>query len=324
MTSASAADLTDERFQPGQTATLDEEPDQEVDELAALEMPLWNPPLRVRISEAWRSRHLLSGMARSAVPTHRGAILGRAWHVLRPLWQVFGMALIFGGIFHATAPNAVPYVLFVVFNYQAFQLFRITVMYETVGGKLVKVVRNLRVPLLLLPLAILGRVFVRLIVYWVIAACTLLYYWIVKGDFYLVLGPKLLVGIAGTVLALALGLALGLITGVLYPRARDVKLFVRYLLGIWVFVTPVYYSVHALPGWAQTVAQFNPMAGIVNMVQYGFLDAGSLKPFGVIWSLVCLAVTGAFGLWFYNKFATRWLGVYRSPEDDEDDTEDAV
>jgi ABC-type polysaccharide/polyol phosphate export permease len=324
MTASSAADLRDELFPPAQTETFEEEPDQEEDELQALELPLWNPPLRVRISEAWRSRHLVSGMARSAVPTYRGKILGRAWHVIRPLWQVFGMALIFGGIFHATAPNSVPYVLFVVFNYQAFQLFRITVMYETVGGKLVKVVRNLRVPLLLLPLAILGRVFIRLGIYWAIAVGTLLYYWIAKGHLYLVLGPKLLVGLAGTALALAFGLALGLITGVLYPRAKDMKYFVRYLMGIWVFVTPVYYSVHQLPGWAQTVAQFNPMAGIVNMVQYGFLDAGALKPFGVLWSLGSLVVTGAFGLWFYNKFATRWIGVYRTPEDDDDDTEDAV
>jgi lipopolysaccharide transport system permease protein len=324
MTVSPAADLRDELLKDEPVAPLDEEQEEEEDDLSEIELPLWEPTLRERIREAWKSRHLLSGMARSAVPTHQGKILGRAWHVLRPLWQIFGMALIFGGIFHAKAPNGIPYLLFVVFSYQAFQLFRITVMYETVGGKLVKVVRNLRVPLLLLPVAILGRVFIRLTIYWAVAIIVLLYYVIAKGHLYLELNARLLVGFAGILLALGFGLSIGLITGVLYPRARDMKYFVRYLMSIWVFVTPVYYSVHALPGWAQTVAQFNPLTGIVGMVQYGFLGAGGLRLFGVAWALGMLVLTGAFGLWFFNKFATRWLGVYRPAEDEDDDTEDVV
>jgi lipopolysaccharide transport system permease protein len=322
MTAPTAADLRDALLQPAPPPTVDEELEHEdEEELAAFVLPIWQPTLRERLREAWNSRHLLPGLWRSAIPTHQGKVLGRAWHLLRPLWSIFGMALIFGGIFHAKAPNGIPYILFVVFSYQAFTLFRITVMYETVGSKLLKVVRNLRVPLLLLPIAILGRVFVRLAVYWAVAVIVLLYYVIVKGHLYLQLNAKLLVGIAGIVLALAFGVAVGLITGVTYGRARDVKYFMRYLMGVWLFVTPVYYSASALPGWAQTVAQFNPMTGVVNMVQYGFLDAGSLRTFGVAWALGALAVTGTFGLWYFNKFATRWIGVYRRDEDDDEDAD---
>ena len=71
-------------------------------------LPLWQPTLRKRIAEAWQSRHLLRGMMLSSVQTFQGRIMGRFWFLLRPLWQVFGMALIFGGIFHAKAPNGIP------------------------------------------------------------------------------------------------------------------------------------------------------------------------------------------------------------------------
>jgi lipopolysaccharide transport system permease protein len=290
----------------------------------AVQLPLWEPTLRHRIAEAWHSRHLLPGMARSSVPTYQGRILGRSWHVLRPLWQVFGMALIFGGIFHAQAPNGIPYLLFVVFSYQAFQLFRITIMYETVCSKQIRVTRNLRVPLLLLPFATLGRVFVRLSVYWAIAAGVLLYYWIAKGHLYLQLNQRLLVGLAGVALCLIFGVAIGLFTSVLYPRAKDVKYLVRFFLPVWMFLTPVYYSTHALPGWAQTVAQFNPLTGVIGMVQWGFLDAGTLRPLGVLWSLVAIVLTMSFGLWFFNKLATRYLGVWRGPADEEDDEDELI
>lgn len=300
---------------------VDEDVEQAV---VPVELPLWQPTLRQRIAEAWHSRHLLGGLARSSIPTYQGRIMGRFWHILRPLWQVFGMALIFGGIFHATAPNGIPYVLFVVFSYQAFQLFRITIMYETVSSKQIRVMRNLRVPLLLLPLAMLGRVWVRLSVYWAIAVVVLLYYWIFKGHLYLQLNERLLVGVAGVALCLIFGVAVGLFTGVLYPRAKDVKYLVRFLLPVWMFLTPVYYSAHALPGWAQTVAQFNPLTGVVGMVQWGFLDAGSLRPLGILWSLVAIVLTLSFGLWFFNKLATRYLGVWRGPADEEDDDDELI
>jgi lipopolysaccharide transport system permease protein len=263
-------------------------------------------------------------MARSAVPTYQGRFLGRAWIFIRPLWQIFGMALIFGGIFHAQSPNGVPYLLFVCFSFMAFQLFRLTVIYETRASKLVRVIRMLRVPLLLLPFATINRVLVRLYVYWAVTAIVLIYYVIAKGHLYLQLNARLLVGIAGVVLCLAYGVAVGLFTSVLYPRARDVKYLVRYLLQIWVFLTPVYYSVHQLPGWAQTLSAINPLTGVVEMVQWGFLDAGSLRTGAVLWSLGAFVLMSLSGLWFYNKLATRYLGVYRSPADEEDDDDDMV
>ena len=108
----------------------------------------------------------------------------------------------------------------------------------------------------------------------------------------------------------------------LYGRAKDVKYFIKYLTPIMMFLTPVYYATSALPGWAQTLVKFNPLTGIVNMVQYGFLGAGKFQPVAVAVSVGGLIVSGVFGLWFFNKFATRWLGVYRVGQDDEDDEDD--
>jgi ABC-type polysaccharide/polyol phosphate export permease len=95
----------------------------------------------------------------------------------------------------------------------------------------------------------------------------------------------------------------------------------RYVLQIWLVLTPIFYSFGTLPHTYRLLAQLNPLTSIINMVQYGFVDAGVLLPWGILWSVAVLAALIAVGIWFFNRFATRWIGVYtvQSSLDDDDD-----
>src|SRR4051812_48881189 len=75
----------------------------------------WRPTLSESIREAWEGRPLLRGLFATALSTYEGYFLGRVWLLLRPFMQVFGFAVLFGGVFGAKAPNGVPYLLFLVF-----------------------------------------------------------------------------------------------------------------------------------------------------------------------------------------------------------------
>jgi lipopolysaccharide transport system permease protein len=291
-------------------------------ENGAVELPLWQPTTRERVREAWHSRHLALGLMRTTIPTYQGLILGRTWLFLTPTLQVFGFGLLFGGIFHAEVPNGVPYLLFLVFGMQAFRIVQTTVMYETKSTKFVRPMsRGLAFPLLLIPFAALGRVMVHLAVYWAIAAVLLVYYAASTGHFYLQLDAHLLVGVAGILLCIGYGLALGLFTSVIYPRARDVRHIEKYLMQIWLFLTPVFYSFSSLPHTYSVLSEVNPLTSILGMVQYGFVDAGVLLPYGILWSVTLLAVLLVAGVWFFNRFATRWVAIQAPPADldDEDD-----
>jgi ABC-type polysaccharide/polyol phosphate export permease len=151
---------------------------------------------------------------------------------------------------------------------------------------------------------------VVLVIFWGFAAVLLAYYGIADGHFYLNLSPRLLAGFAGLGLCLLFALAIGLTTSALYPRVRDIRYVVRYGLQFWIFLTPVFYSVQQLPHWAQVLSQVNPLTPMVSLVQYGFLDAGSVHPWGLVWSVAAILLTGAFGLWFFNRYATQWIGIY--------------
>jgi lipopolysaccharide transport system permease protein len=308
-------------FEPAQGVAADSPVDE-----TPIDLPLWRPTTWERVREAWQSRELLPGLARTSIPSHQGQILGRGWLFLRPFMQIFGFAVVFGGVFHVKAPNGAPYLIFLILSMQAFRLFDTTLIYATISTNYVKnVTRPLRFPLLLIPFGAMGIALFRLAVYWGFAAVLLAYYAIADGHFYLVLGPKLLVGFAGTFLCLALGLAVGLTTSVLYPRAKDMRYFVRYSVQPLALITPVYYPLSTVPSSYRTLAEVNPLTGAVGLVQYGFLGGVAPGLYSVAWSCISLVLLTLFGFWFFNRFATSWLGVMkRQPSgelSDEDDEE---
>lgn len=290
-------------------------------------LPLWQPSTRQRIREAWASRYLLPGLARTAIPTHSGQLLGRSWIVLRPFMQVFGFAVIFGGVFRVRTPNGVPYIVFMLLGIQGFRVFETTMIYSTLSSKLLKtVVRPLRVPLLLYPFAGSAYALLQLAIYWVFTVSVLVYYVIRDHHLYLKIRPELLVGLAGTSLCIAYGLAIGLTTAVLYPRARDMRYFIRYGSQLLLLFTPVLYPLSALSPGYRKLAEVNPLTGVMGMVQWGYLGAPRPTLWSLCWSLGGLVVATTFGLWMFNRYATRFLGVgieqRRGVDDDPDDDAD--
>lgn len=289
------------------------------------ELPTLRPPLGARLREAWESRHVFTATARSNVPTYRGSLLGPIWLFLIPVMHVVGFGVLLGGVFNAKAPNAVPYLLFLILSMQAFRMFQMTLMYATVSTKMVKTrTRALRFPLLLVPLAAVSRTLLVLGIYWTMAAIVLIYYLIARGTFYLQLNYHLLIGFVGLALMIVFALALGLTTSVIYPRARDIRYVVRYVVQFWMFFTPVLYSIEALPHTYQVIAQFNPLTPLVGLVQYGFLNAGGLSVYGLLWSIAAIVLAGVFGLWFFNRHANQWIGVHQVRDPEEDDEEEPL
>jgi lipopolysaccharide transport system permease protein len=97
---------------------------------------------------------------------------------------------------------------------------------------------------------------------------------------------------------LALGISLW--TSVPALQARDVRFTLNYVLGFWVFLTPVLYplNVPARYSWALTL---NPMAAIVNAFKYGVLGLPVLNVRDLGIAAVSIALVFASGLWFFSR-----------------------
>jgi lipopolysaccharide transport system permease protein len=289
---------------------------------SAPEVKPWRPALGASLSEAWQSRHLVMPMLSRVFPDYSQAILGRSWLVIRPGMDIFGKALIFGGVLGARAPNGVPYTIFLLVGLQGWRLFQRTLMFGTRSfRRFNRLNRNLNVPLLLVPVASTAIGVVELLVYQAFTIGVLVYYQVVTGHFYLQVGPQLLVGVAGWLLCLVFAWGIGMFFSVLAARAMDVRFGMRYVLELWLYCTPVVYSLDAVPTRFRALAEANPLTPVMEMIKYGFLGAGQIRLASTVWGVSAILLTCLAGLWFFNRTAP---GLRLRDVSDEEDEEDEL
>lgn len=259
------------------------------------------------VREAWRERRLLPWLGvRIITRIFAGAKLGRAWLLIRPLMDTLGKALIYGGILAAPSANNVPYFIFLTVGMTGWMLFQRSVYFATRSLNIYRrLMREFNFPLLLAPISVSALGIVEMGFYFLIAAGAFGYYWYADGVLYLEIGPQLLYGVAGLAGCLVFSWVLGIWLSVLNAKAEDVRLTLRYVLGFWLYLTPIIYPFSAIPPQYQGVASVNPMAPWIELVKKGFLGAGELRPVPLLWSMGLIVVIGVSGVWYFNREAQR-------------------
>jgi lipopolysaccharide transport system permease protein len=231
------------------------------------------------------------------------------------------MALLFGAVLDAPS-NGVPYVLFLLVGMIGWLSFERVLFWATRSFDVYRrLARNLDFPLLLVPLASGMAASIDLSVLTAITLVTSAVFWARDGTAYVEFGPELGLAAGGLVLAVSLAAGLGLWLAPLNAKARDVRISLRYMIMVWLYVTPVFYPVSALPeGW-RFLATVNPVAAPVELVKEGVLGAGSVDAAAIAVSVASALVLLVSGVWFLTRLAP---GVLNDQylEDDEDDDEE--
>ena len=72
------------------------------------------------------------------------------------------------------------------------------------------------------------------------------------------------------VLASAAAIGIGALLAALNVRYRDVRYVIPLLVQLWIFITPVAYSISLVPGRWRWVYALNPMVGVVEGFRWAF------------------------------------------------------
>jgi lipopolysaccharide transport system permease protein len=277
--------------------------------------------VRDLLRATWEARALVPLVgSRVLIKGYAGTKLGRAWLVLRPGVTVLSMTLLFGAVLNAPS-NGVPYPMFLLTGLLAWLTFDRFVFWAVrsfdVYGRLI---RNFAFPLLLVPTAsgFAASVEFTIFVSFILIATGV--FWIIDGVIYLQFGPELLLAPAGVLLCVCVAWSIGLWLAPLNARWRDVRILTRYVLMLWMYVTPVLYPISALPGWLDFLAVLNPVTAPVELVKEGLIGAGDLHTGALAVTLVTIVVVGGGGLWFFSVSApgaVRRVAEF-SGEDDEE------
>jgi lipopolysaccharide transport system permease protein len=239
------------------------EPDARVDRVTVIRpSPRW-PHLDV--SDLWHYRELLGVLVwRDIKVRYKQTFVGVAWAILQPFLTMVVFTLVFGK-FARFPSEGLPYPIFVYSGLLPWTYFSASL---TLSSTSVVTNRNLVTkvyfPRVMLPLSSLLVPAVDFALAFSVLVGMMFWYSMPLGVTAL-LAPLFLA------LAAVTSLGIGLFLAALNVRYRDVPYAIPFLIQIWLWLSPVAYSINALPERWQWVLSLNPLTAVINGFRWSLL-----------------------------------------------------
>jgi ABC-2 type transport system permease protein len=236
-----------------------------------------------------RYRDLVLGLAlRDVKMRYQLSVLGLYWAILNPLLMALIWAFVFSKIFRATGMEGVPYVVFLFGGLTFWNLFAnslITATNSLTGNA--SLLSKLYFPRVILPTA---SVLARLVDFGfsLIVLVIFMEAYHVRPSLYIEWIPLLLI------IQLFFTLGMAYLVASLNVLYRDVSQMVGVILLLWMYLSPIFYTIDQIPAGIKRYFLFNAVGELVNM-QSTLVLGGSMFSFHTL-GVVTLISVGVFVL----------------------------
>lgn len=99
----------------------------------------------------------------------------------------------------------------------------------------------------------------------------------------------------------ALGMGIGLWFSSATVKYRDLRHVVGFLLGVWMWATPVLYPLSQIPESWRWIALVNPMTNVLEFFRYSLLGTGTLNPMMFVVSPLITLAALVSGVVVFNR-----------------------
>lgn len=253
----------------------------------------------IDLKELWKYRDLVRMFVKKDVVTYyKQTILGPIWFVLNPLLTTTIFTIIFGLIAKITT-EGVPSFLFYMLGNTVWILFSTSVTntadtFIRNAGMMGKVY----FPRLTVPISTVIFAVISFFVQFGVFLLMWLYYWItgaIQPNWFILLTPVLLLHES------MLGLGVGIIISSLTTKYRDLKMLVTFGITLWMYVSPVVYSVASIPEKYRSLYMLNPMVPILEMYRYAFFGVGTVNVGYYVCSFIITLLILALGVVLFSR-----------------------
>ncbi len=214
--------------------------------------------LGVNWREIWHYRELLYFLTwRDVKVRYKQTFLGILWAFLQPFIRLVVFSMIFGRLARMDS-EGFPYPVFLYAGLLPWQFFSDALgrSSQSVVGS-ANLIKKVYFPRLIIPLASVGASLVDFAVAFAILVGLMLYYGIVPGAGILMVLPLVLLTVLTAV-------GTGTLLSALNAAYRDFRFVVPFMIQIWMYISPVVYSVRKLPEPWKSLLVLNPMTGIID------------------------------------------------------------
>ena len=256
------------------------------------------PPSRLslpRWHELWEAREVLYRFGqRDVLLRYRQTAIGVAWVILQPLAAAGIFSIVFGSV--AKLPTGgVPYFLFSFMSMLAWTLFS-----QVVSRSAPSLVSNQALvskvffPRMLVPMSTAVSVILDFLVGLALGAILLILYAVSPGWSVLFLPLWVL-------LLLGLGLGLGLGASAIMVKYRDVAYVLPWVLQIGLYISPVAYSLEAVPARLSWIFSANPLTWILEGFRWSVLGTPAPPTWQITGAIVVSATTLVAGMLVFQR-----------------------
>ncbi len=243
------------------------------------------------LRELWEYRELLYFLIwRDIKVRYKQTVLGAAWAVIQPLFNMLIFSVFFGRL--AKIPSdGLPYPLFTFTALVPWTFFANSL--SQASNSLVSypgLVKKVYFPRLAMPLA---RVLACLVDFSLafLLLLGMIFFYHVEPTIRIVWLPLF------ALLAMVISLGVSLWLSAMNVLFRDVQYVIPFLIQAWLFATPIVYPSSLLPERWRTIYGINPMVAVVEGFRWALLGTATAPgPMLIVSSLVALAVlvSGSF------------------------------
>jgi len=260
----------------------------------------WVP---IRLRELWGYRELLYFLVwREVKIRYKQTALGVAWAVIQPVFTMVVFTVVFGH-FGKLPSDGLPYQVFALCALLPWQLFAFALS-ESSNSVVVnqRLITKVYFPRLIMPIASVCVGLVDFAVSFVVLMGLMAYYGLRPG-------PAIATVPLFALLAVMTALGIGLWLSALNVKYRDVRYTLPFVTQIWMFATPVAYSISLVPAAWRPLYALNPMVGVVEGFRWALLGTGGSPGLPVATSVAVVLVLLVSGLFYFRRMERTFADV---------------
>jgi lipopolysaccharide transport system permease protein len=258
--------------------------------------------LDLKLRDVWLYRDLVFHFVRrDFVAFYKQTILGPLWYIIQPLLTTVVFTIVFGKIARIPTDDIPPFVFYlsgtVAWGYFSNCLKETSDTFITNS----KIFGKVYFPRLTVPLSVViinmvkfgiqFLLFLGFLVYFIAGSAPVK----PKPNLFVLLLPVLLLQMA------VLSLGAGILISSMTTKYRDIKFLIGFGLQLWMYATPVVYSVSVVPERFRFFYMLNPVASIVETFRYAFLGKGVVNGTYMLISWAVTIVLLFLGIVIFNR-----------------------
>ncbi len=239
---------------------------------------------------------------------YQQTILGPVWVLLQPVLTLVTYVLVFGKLV-GIPTGTIPPVLFYFSGIVLWNFFS-----DSFSGTAFTFKDNAHIfskvyfPRIVMPLSVVSTHFIRFAIQLLLLLLLVAYYWLFLGLTFSFTSWVLVLPVVVAFVGM-MGLALGLISSVLTAKYRDVINLVTLGIRLFMFVTPVIYSVLTVPEDVRWIVQINPLTPLFELFRFALLGEGAVTVLQLGYSMLFIVILLAGAVLVFNKQGDKLIDV---------------